>query len=1020
MSARDSIQSEFALGAAESDPGPPPAWITEPANEEAIASALAELDPEQQAAVTHGEGPLLIVAGAGTGKTRVIAHRIAYLIAARKAEPSEILALTFTERAAAEMEARVDLLVPYGYTDMWISTFHAFGDRIYREYALEMGLSDAAVVLNEAERLVFFRERLFRLPLRRLLPLGNPVRHLAALLRVVARAKDEGVTPERYVEHARAELAAAESDREGPDAGARVAAARRQLEIAETYRAMDEELHAADRIDFGDQLLLALRLLREQEHVLAHVRRRFRYILVDEFQDTNAVQFELLKLLAGERPNLTVVGDDDQSIYKFRGAAIGNILGFTAAYPERALAVLTRSYRSGQTILDAAHRLIQHNNPDRLEVQEQIDKRLRSMAAAPGAIEEHRFDILPAEADYVCERIRALVATGGRAYRDIAVLVRSNRDAEPFLTALQAAGIPHQFSGSRGLFQREEVRTAIAFLNAVARPADSQSLYALAASPVYRVPMADLATLADLAREKRRPLLWAFRRAAEAAAGAGAGAAEIAIEGAEPLSTAGLIEIARLMADLERARERARSLTTGSLLYEFLTDSGYLAELTAAETLEAEERVRNLSRFFTQITRYQEIAVADRVHAFVDHLELLVEAGEDPQAVEPDPDQDQVRVLTVHRAKGLEFPVVFVVNLVSQKFPTQKRTDPLELPAALYQEPMASGDYHMAEERRLFYVALTRARDLLVLTSAADHGGPRLRKTSQFVLEALDLPAAAAQSTGAAVALAAFGRHAGAPAPAPAPPRPIGPDEVIRLSWTQVDAYRECPLRYKYAYLLKAPAIPHHSQNYGKAVHAAIAELLRGKMRRVALSLAEVLEAFRKNWRSEGFLSREHEERRLGAGIRALERLHAEEAAAPVVPAQVEKQFSFPLGRVEVIGRFDRVDLDPAGATVIDYKTSEIEDAAAAARRAEGSDQLRLYALAYRAQAGVLPRALELRFVETGLRGRIAPEDADADRAAELVAAAEAGIRAGDFTAHPSPHTCALCAFNRICPQADL
>ncbi len=280
MSPRDAIQSEFALGAAESDPGPPPAWITEPANEEAIASALAELDPEQQAAVTHGEGPLLIVAGAGTGKTRVIAHRIAYLIAARKAEPSEILALTFTERAAAEMEARVDLLVPYGYTDMWISTFHAFGDRIYREYALEMGLSDAAVVLNEAERLVFFRERLFRLPLRRLLPLGNPVRHLAALLRVVARAKDEGVTPERYVEHARIELDAAAAEAAAAaddlDAGARLAAARRQLEIAETYRAMDEELHAADRIDFGDQLLLTLRLLREQEHVLAQVRRRFR------------------------------------------------------------------------------------------------------------------------------------------------------------------------------------------------------------------------------------------------------------------------------------------------------------------------------------------------------------------------------------------------------------------------------------------------------------------------------------------------------------------------------------------------------------------------------------------------------------------------------------------------------------------------------------------------------------------------------------------------------------------------
>ncbi len=1000
-------------------PGPPPDWISEPASEEAIARALEGLDEEQREAITHGDGPLLVVAGAGTGKTRVIAHRIAYLIAAKRAQPAEILALTFTERAAAEMETRVDLLVPYGYTDMWISTFHAFGDRIYREYALELGLPDTARVLNEAERLVFFRERLFRLPLRSLMPLGNPVRHLAALLNVISRAKDEAVSPAEYLAHARAELEAAAAAAAGSsdlEVRGRLAAARRQLEVAETYRVMDEELHAAGNIDFGDQLLLTLQLLRENEHVLAALRRRFRYILVDELQDTNVVQFELLKLLASGPRNLTVVGDDDQSIYKFRGAAIGNILGFTAAFPERRRVVLTRCYRSGQAILDAAYRLIQYNNPERLEVREGIDKRLRSQVAAGGEIEHHRFDILPAEAEAVAKRIVELVSSAGRAYRDIAVLVRSNRDAEPFLTALGAAGIPHEFSGTRGLFQRDEVRTAVAFLRAVARPTDSQSLYALAASPVYAVPMTDLALLADRARQLRRPLAWMFARVT-------AGGEESGVGGSEPLSAGVIAEIKRLQADLAEYRERSRQRATGALLYEFLTESGYLAELTAAETLEAEEKIRNLARFFQQITRYQDVALADRVHAFVDHLELLVEAGEDPQAVEPDPDADAVRVLTVHRAKGLEFPVVFVVNLVTQKFPTSRRRDALELPASLYRQAMAGGDYHLAEERRLFYVAMTRARELLVLTSSADHGGVRLRKTSQFVLEALDLPAQAAQPTGAAAALAALGRHAGTPAGGQAPAAGLrlpGPEEVIRLSWTQIEAYRECPLRYKYAYVLHAPSLPHHSQSYGKAIHAAIAEILRGKMRRSPPAVEEILEVLRQNWRSEGFLSREHEERRFAAGSRVIARFHAEEVASPDIPAQVERPFAFTQGRVRVEGRFDRVDLDPDGATVIDYKTSEVEDAAVAGERARESGQLKLYALAYSQQAGVAPRALELRFVDSGVAGRVVPAADDLAAASGLIAAAEEGIRAGRFGAHPSPRTCAPCNFNRICPQAVL
>jgi DNA helicase-2/ATP-dependent DNA helicase PcrA len=271
--------------------------------------------------------------------------------------------------------------------------------------------------------------------------------------------------------------------------------------------------------------------------------------------------------------------------------------------------------------------------------------------------------------------------------------VRSNRDADPFLSALVAAGIPHEFSGNRGLFNREEVRMAIAFLRAITRRTDAQSLMTVAGSPVYAIPMADLVQLSDFGRARRRSLHWAF---AEARSHGVAAMTSGAVPGLEALSPAGAEAVVRLAADLERWVELARRKTTGELLYQFLADTGILAELSAAGTMEAEEKILNLGRFFTLVSRYTDVAVADRAPAFTDHMDLLIEAGDDPQAADPDPDRDAVRVLTVHRAKGLEFPVVFAVNLVAQKFPLQERRDAIRLPpewigAAAADPPRAGG-----------------------------------------------------------------------------------------------------------------------------------------------------------------------------------------------------------------------------------------------------------------------------------------------------------------------------------------
>ncbi|PYM83578.1 MAG: hypothetical protein DME13_15385, partial [Candidatus Rokuibacteriota bacterium] len=343
---------------------------------------LDGLNDAQREAVTHDTGPLLIVAGAGTGKTTVITRRIAYLIDQGKARPEEILALTFTDKAAAEMEARVDELVPYGYADVEIATFHAFGDALLRGHSLEIGLQNDFRVLSRAEQVIFLRDRLFDLPLARYRPLGDPTRYLQSLITLFSRCKDEDISPDDYLACA-ARLRSSADDEEKLDrAGA-------QAELGAAYAKYHELMALNDKIDFGDQIVLALRLLRARPHVLNAYQRRFKYVLVDEFQDTNYAQFELVKLLAARHGNVAVTGDDDQAIYRFRGAAISNVLSFLRHYPDARQIVVTENFRSHQAILDAAYKLIQYNNPDRLEVKSGIVKQLTAVREAPGPEPRH-------------------------------------------------------------------------------------------------------------------------------------------------------------------------------------------------------------------------------------------------------------------------------------------------------------------------------------------------------------------------------------------------------------------------------------------------------------------------------------------------------------------------------------------------------------------------------------------------------------------------------------------------------
>ncbi|HEY7969945.1 MAG TPA: ATP-dependent DNA helicase [Candidatus Limnocylindrales bacterium] len=1002
-----------------------------------LDALLGGLNPDQLKAVTHGDGPLLVVAGAGTGKTQVITRRIAWLIATRRARPSEILALTFTDKAAAEMQVRVDQLVPYGYTDSTIGTFHAFGDRLIREYALEVGLPGDVRVLSRAESVIFLHEHLFALELDEYRPLGDPTRFLAALVSLFSRCKDEDVSPAAYRAWAEqlAERAAGE-----PEDAALAERARRQLELAAAYGRYQELLTANGCIDFGDQVALALRLVRESPAARAEIQSRFRYLLVDEFQDTNRAQSELVSILAEPHENLTVVGDDDQSIYRFRGAAISNILGFRERHPATRTIVLRRNYRSRPGILDSARRLIRFNDPDRLETQAGIDKRLvAERGEIPGG-RTVRHETHPSggdEADRIAAEIAARIRIGTRP-RDVAVLVRANGHAEPMLRSLDAAGVPWRFSGSAGLYARPEVRRLLAFLRAIADLGSSVDVYAVATGEPYDLGGPDLTAIVTSARRRSRTL-WEVIEELERQ------------PGILRIAPATREAVARLVGDLRDLSDLAHERPAGEVLYAFLRRTGTLTRLAAEPTVRAEEALRNIARFF-EIVRSQSGLLADDRATFVArHLQTLIEAGDDPATAELDPDADAVAVLTVHKAKGLEFPIVYLPGLVAGRFPTPFRRESLGMPPELVGEaPTDDEEVQLREERRLFYVAMTRARDELILSHAADYGGAAARRISPFVLEALDLPPAVVEPSVRPVTALDRIEAIGDPPQVPEPSmrRPTG--EPLVLSFSGIDDYLTCPMKYKLGHVVRVPVPPHHAMIYGSALHRAVQEFHRRQARGDVMSEEELIESLGAAWSNEGFLSRDHEEARLAAGRETLRRFRASQLEpGAVIPAYVEREFSFSLGGDRIRGRWDRVDIQPADdgdvarpaglvapephadtiaptfeltgrerVTITDYKTSDVRDPVKARQRARDSLQLQIYAMAYEAVAGRLPDAVQLHFLDTGVVGRAEVDARRLARGRERIAVAAAGIRAGDETPRPSASACGYCPFRSICPAS--
>ncbi len=1024
---------------------------------------LKGLNSQQTEAVTHDQGPLLIVAGAGTGKTTVITRRIAYLIASKKALPSEILALTFTDKAAGEMEERVDELVPYGFVDTWISTFHAFGDRILRDHALDLGLTTDFRVLSKPEQVIFMQDNLEAFDLEYFSPLGSPLKHIDALLGHFSKLKDETISSKEYLEYASSLSSRAPAEgslaknNQSPISNDQsnfndkiskkgkgffdfaqndnVIEAKKTLEIARAYERYQELMAEAGNLDFGDQINKVIELFKAQPAILKKYQNQFKYILVDEFQDTNYAQNELLKLLVGgerdssARPpgkslrmteggghqNITVVGDDDQSIYRFRGAAISNILQFPKDYPKCKQIVLTENYRSTQAILDSAYKLIKHNNPDRLEVKNNIVKKLKSRfdAATLEPIHLHS-DTLTAETDQVAKMIKDYYDEGKYSFKDFAILSRSRRNAEDFIHALNHYGISYKFSGSSGLYSRPEIRLLINFAKVLISSGDNLAFYHLITSDVYGMEVSEAVKLNEISHKTNRSLEYAGKHA--------------------ELSEKAKGILDRFLTDIGNFREESKKLTAGQVVYLFIKETGYLQKLItkAEKSAEAQVAIQNIAKFFERIGDFEKISEDKSLINFVHHLKALMDAGDDPAMAEVDPDIEAVSVLTVHSAKGLEFPVVFLVSLVSDSFPTRKRADSLPIPEELIKESLPEGDWHLQEERRLFYVGMTRAKEILYLTSAEDYRGKRVRKVSQFVLEAIDKPALVKDKVklDKVQVIERFKKRE----EIAIPKKFYDGKGLLTLSPHQIDDYLSCPKKFEYIHILRVPIMTHHSVVYGSAIHKAIEAYFVTKKADKKVNLDDLIEIFSANWQSEGFITREHEDKRFKQGKKSLAEFFAREEAAKKLPEEVEAKFEVPLKDIDVKirGRFDAVyglpfviPSDPATAgraeeslsqiEIRDFKTSEVETQDQADKKAKTNRQLSVYALAKQTETGVIPE-VSLYFVDSGFVGKIQKKEKDLDKVRDEIEKVAEGIKAENFKASPGFGECSRCAYREICP----
>lgn len=914
------------------------------------------LSAEQRAACADLEGPVRVLAGAGTGKTTVIAERFCRLLGSGVPE-SSILVMTFTERAAAEMEERIEGRT--GRVPSAVGTFHALTLRWLQEVP-SAGLRPGFRILTGADRWIDLRELMWEIGNPALVGGERPDDLVAPLLQLQERLKQELVPLDRLRTWA--------ARQEDPDERGLYLAA------AELFQVSERRARQRNRVDFDDLLLSCVRLFEGDSGVRDTFRHRHPWILVDEYQDTNTAQERLVELLGAPDGNVTVVGDDDQSIYRFRGASRASMDRFLTRFPEARTLTLGRNRRSAAPIVRAARAVIEQ---DPARFPKPIVAGRTGSGAAPAEL--RRYSDGAAEAAGVTEQVLE-AHRGGLPWSDLAVLVRTHGIARPLLDALAAAGVPFAHRGGGGLYRRPEVRDLIAYLRLLQDPGDLHALARIASRPPLSLDLT---------------ALFAHLRGGTAGSDETLGPLHRLQQW---FPTAGWAK-----GVLEVVGERDQ-LGVGDLLFRIMERTRHLERLVQrAAPGEAPRILAAADRFGDVIGDYAAAHRDQSLRTFLDYLDLVLLSGID-EPLPPPQDQDAVQVLTIHQAKGLEFDTVVVPSLVEGRLPHSRRGAGIDLPPALVDASIRGREDHLAEERRLLYVALTRARERLVLSAAERYEGSRSWRPSRFLdgVPVLEQKVEPAPSTQPPVAEAVEEDEDPPDAPRPA------------LSYSAITTYRECPRQYWYRYQLRLEAPPTVEAQLGSVVHRALEGAGGLRRRGETLTGARLRSLYDEAWTGQvpADPRRHAVMEALGWDLlhRALERGDLDR-----VPAYVESRFEIGLDGWDLRGYIDRVEPDDHGGwRIVDFKTGRPLSSVELRRDL----QLALYALGARRGLGLEgPLALEIAYLRRGERVEI-PVDRGLVRKAEVIGSGVAdGVRRGRFPARPLPRRCSLCPYRMTCPE---
>jgi DNA helicase-2/ATP-dependent DNA helicase PcrA len=976
---------------------------------EPLADSGLKLNDAQRRAITHGNGPLLVIAGAGTGKTRVITERIRHLL---QSDPSlsgeNILGLTFTDKAAGEMKARVVKTVGERAKDVTLKTFHAFCESLLKD------TDPQSRMLDKVDHWILLRRNLSRLQLDRYRRLAEPGQFLNDFVEFFSRCQDELVSCEAYQQYANELAAKLQSERTGLDADTlaeRDEAIAREQEIVRAYRASEELLREKKCSSFGTLITGAVALLERDPALRAALQNRYRYILVDEFQDTNIAQLRLLELLVNASKNIFAVGDNDQAIYRFRGASFGSFKLFLERFAgwhegqdsAKFRVSLTENYRSTPNILRVATQVIGQNT-----VSADFPKKILSPNKAEG--EKIRIVELATpedEARWVAGELER-IHKAGRRWRDFAVLYRAHGHRDELVRELAHRKIPFVIS-RLSILEHPLVKDVLAYLRLIATPYDDIATARVLSAPAWQLGPADLVRFAERARKERVRIY------------------DVLQSQQPPLpfdpshsALMGLLAFATTQRKTMKRRD-ARHILAG--LFDWL-------EVYQRAPEQDRDYVKRLAEF---VKEWEEKSDTRKLPEFIEYLDFFEQAG-GAVCLEDDAPADAVRLMTVHGAKGLEFSHVFILRVNRNKFPQPERPHVFEFPVALMKEGAPEEQFHNQEERRLFYVALTRAEDRLTVSALAERKGrvppfiedilmePALQRRD--VLQLAPKPAVNVNGTPATAAIAATGSlFAALERPKifsriaewaetflPTPPEPL------ELNPSAVDSYRKCPQKYLFAYLWSLQEGAKATLTFGRVMHATIRRAMTEFKKGNRLAFEEVQRLFETEWSASGFEDEYQEGEYKKDGLEQLRAFHqAISEQAPEI-LDLEKTFLLPVeNNVVLKGRIDQINsVGRNEVEIVDYKTGKAKKETEARRDL----QLSIYAIAAKEILELNPVRLVFHYLQDNSRQETTRSIKQLDEAQKIVQEVAADIRARSFPAKEG-FICRSCAYRPICPAHE-